>query len=133
VSARVGLSKLARKDIEAISRWYRDRSELLARESLSDLAECLDGIDRFPESYPLVFRDIRRARLRRFPYMILYAIRRGSEAWAAFIYIATAELDGAARPSQLVSYGRADRKSTPWARGAREDAAVVAPNQHRAD
>ena len=77
MSAQAGLSKLARKDIEAIEAWYRDRGEVLAGEFLADLGERLEAIDHFPESHPLVFRDVRQARLRRFPYMILYAIRRG--------------------------------------------------------
>ena len=76
MSAQAGLSKLARKDIEAIEAWYRDRSEMRAGEFLADLAECFEALERFPESHPLVFRDARQARLRRFPYMILYAIRR---------------------------------------------------------
>lgn len=75
MSDRVGLSKPARKDIEAIADWYRARSEVRAAEFRADLAECFEDIERFPESHPLVFRDVRKARLRRFPYMILYAIR----------------------------------------------------------
>lgn len=77
MSALGGLSKPARRDIEAIADWYRDRGDVRAGEFLADLAECFEAIERFPESHPLVFRDARQARLRRFPYMILYAIRQG--------------------------------------------------------
>jgi len=110
VSAQAGLSKLARKDIEAIETWYRDRSEVLAGEFLADLGERLDAIDHFPESHALVFRDARQARLRRFPYMILS--QSGEVGFGPRLLSSTsrsAELDGAARHDRLVSYGRATR------------------------
>lgn len=70
------LSEAAREDIGRAVRWYRERSERLAREFLADVESCLEGLSALPMRHPISHRDVRRARLRRFPYMVLYTIRR---------------------------------------------------------
>jgi plasmid stabilization system protein ParE len=68
------LTERAREDVERVAAWYRARPERLAREFLADVAHCLAGLEDFPERHPAVHRGVRRAQLRRFPYMILYTI-----------------------------------------------------------
>jgi plasmid stabilization system protein ParE len=70
------LSEIAREDIEAAADWYRARADRLAHEFLADLERCLDGLERFPNRHPVSHLDVRRARLVRFPYTVVYVVRR---------------------------------------------------------
>jgi plasmid stabilization system protein ParE len=57
--------------IDALS-WYRERSRDLAGEFRKSLDSCLASIQNLPESHPVVYRDIRRALMKRFPYGLFY-------------------------------------------------------------
>jgi plasmid stabilization system protein ParE len=57
--------------IDALS-WYRARGLDLAGEFRKSLDSCLKSIQSFPESHPIVHRDIRRALMKRFPYGVFY-------------------------------------------------------------
>ena len=72
MSRPIVLTEEAREDIEDVRSWYRRRSDVLSRDFARSLRLCFHGIEQFPEQYPVVHRNIRRALLRRFPYMILY-------------------------------------------------------------
>jgi plasmid stabilization system protein ParE len=72
VSRPIVLTEEARKDIEDARIWYLRRSDVLGRDFVRSLRLCLDGIEQFPERHPIVHRNIRRALMRRFPYMVLY-------------------------------------------------------------
>jgi len=72
VSRPIVLTEEAREEIEDARTWYRRRSDVLGRDFARSLRLCLRGIEQFPEQHPVVHRNIRRALLRRYPYMILY-------------------------------------------------------------
>jgi len=72
VSRPIVLTEDAREDIEDARAWYRRQSNVLARDFSRSLRACLEGIEQFPERHTSVHRNIRRALLQRFPYMILY-------------------------------------------------------------
>ncbi|MBI3678327.1 MAG: type II toxin-antitoxin system RelE/ParE family toxin [Proteobacteria bacterium] len=54
--------------------WYEARARGLGAEFLRALDAVLSAIDRYPESYPIVFDNLRRAVLRRFPYSVIYTL-----------------------------------------------------------
>ena len=56
--------------------WYRERGLELGEEFHRALDSCVATIQRLPESHPVIYRDIRRALMNRFPYGILY-VREG--------------------------------------------------------
>ena len=83
-----------RDELSEVYRWYESQQPGLGNDFLEKVDESLDRISQMPESYPVVYRDIRRAVVRRFPYVIYYRIvssrvivtavfhgRRNPKAW----------------------------------------------------
>lgn len=54
--------------------WYESKQPGLGDEFLGCIDEMLNQICLMPESYPVVYRDVRRAVVRRFPYAVYYRI-----------------------------------------------------------
>jgi toxin ParE1/3/4 len=54
--------------------WYDGRREGLGAELLECVQEVFDRLQRTPELFPRVFEDLRLARVRRFPYVVVYRI-----------------------------------------------------------
>lgn len=63
---------LAEADVQAAFDWYEAQAQGLGHEFLRALDVCYATIERWPESYPVVYRQFRRALLRRFPYLVYY-------------------------------------------------------------
>lgn len=76
MTVRVRFRREAEADVRDARAWYRERGLELGEEFLRSLDACLASIQRLPESHPVVYRDIRRALLSRFPYGVFY-IREG--------------------------------------------------------
>ena len=83
-----------RKELDEAYSWYESQELGLGDDFLEQIDEALDRIYPMPESYPAVYRDVRRAVVRRFPYIIYYRIvssrvivtavfhgRRNPKAW----------------------------------------------------
>jgi len=64
----------ARLDILEARLWYEERGPGLGVEFSRAVDSSVAGILRFPEAYPEVHRDVRKAVLRRFPYSLLFVI-----------------------------------------------------------
>lgn len=69
---RVRFRREAEADVREARAWYRERGVELGEEFLLALGACLASIQHLPESHPVVYRDIRRALLSRFPYGVFY-------------------------------------------------------------
>lgn len=76
MTIRVRFRREAEADVLDALAWYRERGLELGEEFLRALDSCVTTIQRLPESHPVVFRDIRRALLSRFPYGVFY-VREG--------------------------------------------------------
>jgi len=59
--------------LEAAS-WYDGERRGLGLEFLSELRATFARIEEGPQHYPLVFRDFRRAILRRFPFGVFFIL-----------------------------------------------------------
>ena len=64
----------AERDIDSIRRWYDAQRMGLGEEFLTSVQERLEGIRRFPEACPAIYRKLRRAVVQRFPYLIFYLL-----------------------------------------------------------
>lgn len=84
----------ARKELDEAYNWYESQQSGLGTDFLDCIDETINFICLFPESYTAVYRDIRRAVVKRFPYAVYYRIvssrvivtaifhgKRGSKAW----------------------------------------------------
>jgi plasmid stabilization system protein ParE len=64
----------ARNELDEAYSWYETQQIGLGDDFLEQVEAALDRICQMPESYPAVYRDVRRSIVRRFPYTIYYRI-----------------------------------------------------------
>lgn len=62
------------EDLDAIVAYYGDRDPGLPSRFRARLMEQVERIELFPESGAILFESYRRALLKRFPYMAVYAV-----------------------------------------------------------
>ncbi|MGB3205727.1 MAG: type II toxin-antitoxin system RelE/ParE family toxin [Crinalium sp.] len=63
-----------REELNEAYTWYESQQSGLGDEFVDCIDERLNQICLMPESYPVVYRDVRRAVVRRFPYAVYYRI-----------------------------------------------------------
>jgi toxin ParE1/3/4 len=66
------LRSAAENDIIQAFNWYNDRLTGLGNEFLSSINEAIELISQSPESYPMIYKNIRRILVKRFPFSILF-------------------------------------------------------------
>jgi plasmid stabilization system protein ParE len=76
VTHQIVVRKQAESDIANAACWYEEKSPGLGTEYLRAVDACIASIARNPDQYGKVYRSIRRALLRRFPYGIFYITTR---------------------------------------------------------
>ena len=64
----------AAADVEAVHGRYELERPGLGEEFLVEASRTVEAVIAFPESYPVVHRDTRRALVHRFPHGLLYRI-----------------------------------------------------------
>jgi plasmid stabilization system protein ParE len=72
MTPRLLLRPEAKDDVREVFAWYEDRSTGLGFEFLRSLRAALSPVARDPLQFAVVLEDIRRARVRRFPYSVFY-------------------------------------------------------------
>lgn len=75
MTRRFILRPRAEHDIQAAFEWYESQRPRLGDEFLAAVREKLEAVRSFPESSPVIYRDVRRAVVSRFPYLIFYVAR----------------------------------------------------------
>lgn len=63
-----------REELNEAYSWYESQKPGLGDEFLDCVDETVNRIAQIPESYVIVYGDIRRAIVRRFPYAVYYRI-----------------------------------------------------------
>lgn len=66
----------AEKDIQSAFEWYESQRAGLGDQFLAAVHEKLNLVRDRPEGNPVACRDVRRAVVSRFPYLIFYLVRR---------------------------------------------------------
>lgn len=67
------LSPAADREFEEATIWYEQKAGL-GTVFVERVQEALDRIGQLPELHAMVYQDIRRARVQRFPYSVLYRV-----------------------------------------------------------
>jgi plasmid stabilization system protein ParE len=62
-------------DLEEAARWYDKQRTGLSDELLAEVRSLLETVQERPESFPVAYRQARRARLKRFPYAVYFQLR----------------------------------------------------------
>ncbi len=70
----VVLTEEAEADFETASDWYEKRAGIGRRFTLR-IRESLDRIGRLPEAHAVIRDNVRRAKVKQFPFQIYYRIR----------------------------------------------------------
>lgn len=68
----------ARAEFDAATDWYEEKQAGLGVDFVSQLHHTLARISTQPRLYPIVYENIRKAVLKRFPYVILYREEAGA-------------------------------------------------------
>jgi plasmid stabilization system protein ParE len=76
----------AENDIQSAFEWYESQSPGLGEQFLAAVRDKLAAVREFPESSPMVYRDVRRAVVSRFPYLIFYVVRPKQVAVLAVLH-----------------------------------------------
>ena len=63
-----------RDDLRDAHDWYESQQAGLGDEFIDCVDDLLNQIGMMPESYAIVYLDIRRAVIRRFPYAVYYRV-----------------------------------------------------------
>jgi plasmid stabilization system protein ParE len=64
----------ARAEMLEASHWYATHAEVLARRFVGEVDAVVTRIADNPLQFPLVLKDVRRAKLRRFPYALFFRV-----------------------------------------------------------
>jgi toxin ParE1/3/4 len=86
MSLSVAIRPEAEADLAEAYGWYEGCRKGLGDEFLLSVEALLDSIQRFPQSYPAVHKQVRRALLRRFPYGIFYLVEEETIAVLAVFH-----------------------------------------------
>ena len=78
VAVRLIIQPEAERDLAEAFTWYETQRPGLGNELLLSIEASLAAIQRRPETFPVVHREIRRALIRRFPYGIFFVIDEAS-------------------------------------------------------
>ncbi len=62
----------AEAEIVAAHNWYKLQAQGLSSEFLRAVDACLSAIEREPLAYSVVYKHVRRALVRKFPYSIFF-------------------------------------------------------------
>ncbi len=76
----------ARRDLLEACDWYMNQFEDGDLELLREFSELMLKIEQFPQSYPVVEGEYRRAIMRRFPYGVFYFVEREVVYVIAFMH-----------------------------------------------
>jgi plasmid stabilization system protein ParE len=64
----------AAADVSSARRWYENQQGGLGSRFVQSLSETVTRIQDMPRMYVSVFEGVRRAKLRKFPYLIYYRL-----------------------------------------------------------
>jgi plasmid stabilization system protein ParE len=83
MSYRLIIRSEAELDIQDAFEWYEAQASGLGSEFVRAVDTCLSGIGRNLLAYPIIYKQARRALVRRFPYGILYVFDQDTVTIAA--------------------------------------------------
>jgi plasmid stabilization system protein ParE len=74
LSFSVHVRRAAELDVAEAQVWYEAQRIGLGGEFHSEVSQVIDRLEETPLIYQIVHRDVRRAVIRRFPYLIWYRV-----------------------------------------------------------
>ena len=62
----------ARDEFDEAALWYEGRQTELGSQFVAEVDRAIDAASAHPQSFPLVHREVRCIRIRRFPYSVFF-------------------------------------------------------------
>src|SRR4051812_1277521 len=75
MTRRIILRQRAQDDLRSAFQWYESQRQGLGHAFLAAAEERLESIAEFPNASRVVYRQVRRAVVSRFPYLIFYVAK----------------------------------------------------------
>ena len=72
MSQRLRIEPLAEDDVTRAYRWYEGQQAGLGEDLLTALDECFTRVTENPSGYQVIYKGVRRALVRRFPYCVYF-------------------------------------------------------------
>ena len=72
MTPRLLLEPEAAAEFLEAARWYAERSPAIGAVFQASVAATLEAVEGAPQRFPIALRDIRKARVARFPYVVYY-------------------------------------------------------------
>ncbi len=72
MSLRVVFRRAARHDFDEAASWYDERRAGLGGEFMIEIDRAVSMASNNPRHFPIMYRDIRCVRVRRFPYSVFF-------------------------------------------------------------
>ena len=94
MTLRVVLEPEARADLATAFEWYEGQLDGLGYELLASAEATLTLIEQSPEVFQIVYKQVRKAPLRRFPFAILYVTKKEHTAHVIAVFHARKDPDG---------------------------------------
>jgi toxin ParE2 len=69
--------EIAEIELDQAINWYESQAPGLGNAFLIEVLSAVDRITRFPEAWHPLDEDVRRCRLSRFPYGLIYTVEQG--------------------------------------------------------
>ena len=86
MSYRLLIKPEAELDLEDTYNWYEKQNRGLGSEFIRVVDASLANIQRNPLAYPLIYKQVRRKLVRRFPYAIFYLVNQDAIAIIAVFH-----------------------------------------------
>ena len=75
MSTRLIIRPEAETDLAEAFAWYEDRRHGLGHEFLEAINDVFTAVSANPQRHSIIYREVRRALPRRFPYKVLYLVQ----------------------------------------------------------
>ncbi len=96
----------AEDDLDEAYRWYENQRAGLGHEFIAYVDAGLERICETPEQHAVVYKNVRQALIRRFPYVVCYVFE---EPWVSVIAVFHGHRDPAIWKSRLRAAGSRHR------------------------
>lgn len=86
MTVEVRLRREAEEDLEDAAAWYESQRAGLGQQFLDEVLKALETIAEVPLVYSVIYRNTRRAWMRRFPFGIFYQVESDGVIVIAIIH-----------------------------------------------
>ena len=74
MTRRVVFRRAARRELEEAALWYEERRSGLGAEFTAEVERSIELLAEHPQRLPVMHREVRCARVRRFPYSVFFRV-----------------------------------------------------------